>query len=83
MCDPLVATFLREAATAYGRYRERPPPSGLRPCPTLTASCFARAGEATAPRTERVAATPVQKGPALPFTLAWQGFNRKAGIEPA
>jgi hypothetical protein len=82
MCDPLVATFLREAAKAYGRYRAAAAERAA-PLAHLTASCFARAGEATAPRTERVAATPVQKGPALPFTLAWQGFNRKAGIEPA
>nr|MBC7245255.1 C69 family dipeptidase [Chloroflexota bacterium] len=76
--DALEQAFLGEAAEMYAQYRgmsveERAP--FLR---DFTASCFARAREATVRWSEMVSATPVKHKPSWLFRLAWDGFNKAA-----
>jgi dipeptidase len=46
----------------------------------LTQSCFRRAAEATARWTERVTALPTVRRPPRLFSLAWDRFDREAGM---
>jgi len=78
--DALEATFLREAAEVYARYRGVSARERGEPLRSFTASCFERAARATAHWVEAVAATPVRYHPPMLFSMAWNGFNKQAGF---
>ncbi len=78
--DALEASFLREAAEVIARYRETSPEERAEPLRAFSASCFERAAAATERWVKIVADTPVRHRPPLPFSLAWNRFNREAGF---
>jgi secernin len=78
--DALEQAFVSEAAEAYERYRHVSAEERAPALQAFTASCFARAKEATQRWTEAVSAAPVKHKAPLLFTLAWNGFNKAAGF---
>ena len=78
--DALEATFLREAAEMYDRYRGISAEERAEPLGTFTASCFERAAKATARWTEAVSSAPIQRRPPRLFSRAWDGFDKQAGF---
>lgn len=78
--NALEETFLREAAELYEKYHAVSTEERATTLRDFTASCFARAMEATECWTEVVSATPVKHKAPLLFTLAWNGFNKAAGF---
>jgi dipeptidase len=80
--DALEAAFLGEAAEIYERYREVDAGERAAPLAAFTASCFERAGRATASWAERISSAPVRYRPSRLFSLAWNQCNKQAGFEP-
>jgi dipeptidase len=78
--DALEATFLSEAAGMYERYRGLGAEERAEALAAFTASCFERAAEVTASWADVVSSAPVQQKPPRLFSLAWNGFNRRAGF---
>lgn len=78
--DALEATWLAEAREVYQRYRGVAGAERAEPLRAFTASCFARAAEATARWYAVVSAEPVRRQPPLLHALAWQRFDKEAGL---
>jgi len=83
--DELEGAFLREARekreAAEQRASDSPgAASHVQHLADLTASCFERAAEATDRWIKVVLAAPIEHRPPLLFRLAWNRFNRKAGL---
>jgi dipeptidase len=78
--DALEATFLSEANETYRRNRETSAERRATHLTAFTRSCFKRAAEATAHWTELVSSTPVQSHPPRLFSIAWDRFDREAGL---
>jgi secernin len=78
--DELEAAFLREAAEMYEKYRRASDEERAEPLAAFTASCFERAAEATPRWVEAVTSAPVQRRPSRLFSLAWDRFDRQAGL---
>ncbi|HET91799.1 MAG TPA: peptidase U34 [Chloroflexi bacterium] len=78
--DALEAAFLHEASERRETFRQEPPTEEGQSALAFTTSCFQRAAEATARWTESVLSTPVQHRPPLLFSLAWNQFDRQAGL---
>jgi dipeptidase len=78
--DTLEATFLSEADEVYERNRGRSAEKRATRLAAFTRSCFKRAAAATAHWTERVSSTPVQRHPPRLFSIAWDRFDREAGL---
>ncbi|MGB9880724.1 MAG: hypothetical protein ACPLRM_08180, partial [Anaerolineae bacterium] len=76
----LEQAFLSEEAEAYERYRGSSVEERVPALRAFTASCFARAREATERWAEMVSAAPVKHKVPLLFALAWNGFNKAAGF---
>ena len=81
--DALEAEFLREAAELGARYVDAPPVERKPPLAAFTAECFARAWERTREWTARVERAPRGRPLPLAYDLAWQRYNRQAGMPPA
>jgi secernin len=81
--DTLEATFLREAAGYCARYHQADAQERAAPMAAFTASCFERAGKATADWTEKVLSLPVRHRPSRLFALAWNQCDKQAGFEQA
>jgi len=79
--DELEEAFLGEAAEMYERYRGVSAEERAEALSDFTASCFDRAAEATARWTEAVSSTPVQHRQPRLFSMAWNRFDRQAGIK--
>jgi dipeptidase len=73
--EELEATFLREAAQMRDRCEDHA--GGLA---DFTASCFERAGEATAEWTAAVSSSPIEHRAPMLFSLAWRRFNKQASF---
>jgi dipeptidase len=78
--DALEASFLHEAAQRYERYRGVTAQERAAPLATFTASCFERAGQATAQWTEEVTRAPVEHRPSILFSLAWNRLDQTASL---
>jgi dipeptidase len=78
--DALEAEFRREADNLYQAYGQVSAEERSAPLAAFTASCFARAGEATADWRDRVLATPVVHRPGRLFSLAWNQADKQAGF---
>ncbi len=74
--DALEAEFLAESLACAGAEPVDRPARRFE----LTQSCFRRAAEATARWTERVMALPTVRRPRRLFSLAWDRFDREAGL---
>lgn len=78
--DALERTFLQEATEIYTTYRGVSPEKRAMPLRSFTASCFERAARATTRWIKAVEATPVRHRPSILFSIAWNGFNKEAGL---
>jgi dipeptidase len=76
----LEARFLSEASQAYTLYRNQGDAERAKPLADLTRSCFERADEATARWIEAVRSAPVPRRLPSIFSLAWDRFDRQAGL---
>jgi hypothetical protein len=71
----------REAAELSATYVQGSAEDRAAPLAAFTASCFARAKEATAHWRDRVRAAPVTHRPGRLFSLAWNRFGKQAGFQ--
>jgi dipeptidase len=78
--DALEAGFLREAEGLFAQYTHAAPEERKPPLAAFTAECFARASERTREWIERVEKAPRGRPLPLLYRLAWQGYNREAGM---
>jgi dipeptidase len=78
--DALEASFLSEAADIYRQYRGVDDSERAQSLGAFTASCFERAGVATARWTKRVSSVPVRQRPPILFSLAWNILDRQASL---
>jgi len=78
--DALEAVFLDEAAAIADEYRGADATERAQSLAAFTRSCFERAADATARWTDAVSSTPVQRRPPRLFSIAWNRFNRQAGM---
>lgn len=81
--DALESEFLREAADLAARYVDAPPEERRAPLAAFTAECFARAWERTREWIQQAEQAPPGRPLPLAYGLAWQRYNRAAGIPPA
>jgi secernin len=79
--EALEASFVIEAEEMRARLRSVSPAERPTHLAAFTASCFARAADATARWTGAVSSVPARKRPSVLFSLAWDILNRQAKFE--